>query len=53
MHLTHYADLRNDHFVILAAAKYCEFLTPHLSNVETPLDGMRIGEQMHYLGQCS
>lgn len=48
--LSEYSDLEEDHFMILASTKYCEFLTSHLSHFETPLKGMRIGEQMQYLG---
>jgi hypothetical protein len=42
-------DLANDHFVILASTKYRTFLTPQLCSVEVPLEGLRIGEQLHWL----
>lgn len=43
------ADLRADHFVFLAGAKYRQHLTPHLNSYEVPLEGLRIGEQLGQL----
>ena len=42
-------DIERDRFIILAGDKYRRFLIPHLGNVETPLEGMRIGEQVQFL----
>ena len=42
-----------DHVVILAGARYREFIMEALSNmvteVEVPLEGLRIGEQLSWL----
>jgi cytoplasmic iron level regulating protein YaaA (DUF328/UPF0246 family) len=46
------ADLRRDHFIILAGARYREHLLPHLSSVEMPLAGLTIGKQLQYLKEC-
>jgi len=51
--LSNHADLKKDCFIVLASAKYREFLLSHLSTYENPLKGLRIGEQMHYLDQCT
>src|SRR6056297_348792 len=45
------ADIQRDRFIILAGDKYRRFLTPHLHNVELPLESMRIGEQVQFLQQ--
>ncbi|KAF0194037.1 MAG: hypothetical protein FD169_2083 [Bacillota bacterium] len=37
-------DLAADEFVILAGAKYCEYLLPHLKSYQLPLKGKRQGE---------
>ena len=39
-------DLNNDHFIILAGAKYRKYITPGLAHWEAPLTGLRIGQQM-------
>jgi hypothetical protein len=46
------ADLDNDRFTVLAGKKYRKHLVPHLSTVEVPLDGMRIGEQLSHLNEA-
>ena len=45
------ADLQHDEFVFLAGAKYRKYLIPHLAHVEVPLEGLRIGEQLHRLSE--
>lgn len=45
------ADLRNDHFIFLAGAKYRKYLTPYLASYEVPLQGMPIGKQLQYLAK--
>lgn len=42
-------DIINDTFVFLAGVTYREFLVPLLKHVETPLEGLGIGRQMHQL----
>ena len=42
-------DIERDRFIILAGDRYRRFLIPHLRNVELPLEGMRIGEQVQFL----
>lgn len=43
------ADLQNDEFVFLGGEKYRENLLPHISNYQIPMEGLRQGEQLHYL----
>jgi len=43
------ADLKLDHFIMLAGAKYCEFLLPELANYFLPLRGKRQGEGLALL----
>ncbi|MBN1545149.1 MAG: hypothetical protein JW902_00655 [Syntrophaceae bacterium] len=45
------ADLKNDHFVFLAGAKYRKNLVPYMTYVEIPLEGLRIGEQLQRLSE--
>jgi hypothetical protein len=45
------ADLQNDRFILLAGSKYRKFIVPHLAHWEAPLEGMRIGEQLQWLGR--
>lgn len=42
-------NLATDRFVILAGKTYRSRLVPHLTNVELPLDGLRLGEQLRFL----
>ena len=43
------SDTANDHYVLLAGARYRRYLTPHLRHFEVPLEGLRIGEQLSQL----
>ncbi|NPA08445.1 MAG: hypothetical protein GXO46_05615 [Chlorobi bacterium] len=36
-------------FIFLAGEKYRKYLLPHLNNVQIPLKGLRIGEQLQML----
>lgn len=45
------ADLQQDQFTFLAGAKYRKYLVPFMEYVEVPLEGLRIGEQLHRLSQ--
>ena len=44
-------DLRKDHFIFLAGAKYRKYLTSHLSSFDVPMEGMSIGKQLQYLSE--
>ena len=44
-------DLQNDQFVFLAGAKYRKHLIRHMANVQVPMEGLRIGEQLHRLNE--
>lgn len=43
------ANLEKDHFIILAGRNYRDNLIPHMNSYVVPLEGMRIGEQLHFL----
>jgi hypothetical protein len=43
------ADLEQDHFIILAGARYREYLLPHLRSHEIPLEGLPFGMQLQEL----
>ena len=43
------ADLSNDRFIFLASLRYRQFLTPQLSHVEVPMEGLGIGKQLQWL----
>lgn len=45
------SDLQNDEFVFLAGAKYRKYLIPRMANVQVPMEGLRIGEQLHRLNE--
>ena len=49
--LAEVSDLQQDHFIFLAGDKYRKYLLPRLKNVEIPLQGLRIGEQLHRLSE--
>lgn len=49
--LAKYCDLEKDLFLILAGRKYCEFLLPHLRNVENPMSVMGIGKRLKFLSE--
>ncbi len=36
-------------FIFLAGLKYRKYLVPHMKNVQIPLEGLRIGEQLQML----
>ena len=42
-------DVEEDHFVFLAGDKYRRYLVPRLRSVEVPMEGLGIGEQLHFL----
>ena len=42
-------DVQETHFIFLAGQKYRQYLIPHLSSYEAPLQRLRIGEQLQYL----
>jgi len=44
-----YADLQQDHFIILAGERYRQYLLPYLASFEIPLEGLTIGRQLQYL----
>ena len=43
------ADLQGDRFIFLAGIKYRKYLLPYLAFYEIPLEGQRIGKQLHIL----
>ena len=47
------SDLRHDRYVILAGTRYRQDLTPHLAHTEIPMEGLRIGEQLQFLGRAT
>jgi hypothetical protein len=47
--LSEKANLQEDQFTFLAGVKYRKYLLPNLANVEIPLKGLRIGEQLQRL----
>ncbi|OOS24753.1 hypothetical protein B0681_06355 [Moraxella porci DSM 25326] len=49
--LSQVCDLNHDKFIILAGNNYLMPLQRHLSHIELPLVGMRIGERMQFLNQ--
>ena len=42
-------NLKNDMFVFFAGKKYREHILPHIKYYKTPLEGLRIGEQLKFL----
>ena len=49
--LSERTDLQRDQFIFLAGAKYRKYLVPHLTNVETPFEGLTIGKQLQRLSE--
>lgn len=49
--LKEHADLKKDHFILLAGQNYRKYLTPHIASYEVPLAGLPIGKQLQYLSQ--
>jgi len=43
------ADPWNNEFIILAGERYRRYLEPQLMNVQVPLKGLRIGQQLQFL----
>lgn len=42
-------DLSKDEFIFLAGMKYRENLLPRIAHYKIPLEGLKIGEQLHRL----
>jgi hypothetical protein len=47
--LSEYADLQNDHFIVLAGMRYRKFLLQYLSSYEIPMAYLPIGKQLQFL----
>lgn len=47
--LTTVANPEEDRFTVLAGRKYRKHLIPELVNVDVPMEGLRIGEQLQFL----
>lgn len=45
------SEVEETEFIFLAGLKYRQYLLPHLKHVQTPLEGLRIGEQLQRLGE--
>ncbi|MBL3591834.1 MAG: hypothetical protein JMN24_18970 [gamma proteobacterium endosymbiont of Lamellibrachia anaximandri] len=45
--------LEETEFTFLAGEKYRKYLLPHLNNVQIPLKGLRIGEQLQRLKELT
>ncbi len=43
------SNLETDQFIFLAGKQYRRFLTPSINHYEIPMQGLGIGEQLHYL----
>ena len=43
------SDLSCDKFIFLAGERYRQYLLPHISHYEIPLQGLRVGEQKQWL----
>lgn len=41
-------DLENDEFIILAGAKYRKYITPEMKHWTSPVEGLRIGQQLQF-----
>jgi len=51
--LSEFADLQNDHFIILAGLRYRKFLLQYLSSYEIPMANLPIGKQLQFLKRGS
>jgi len=51
--LSKVAPLDEAEFTFLAGDKYRKYLLPHIKNVEVPLKGLRIGEQLQRLKELT
>lgn len=45
-------DIENDKVIFIAGAKYRKYIEPLIKNVEVPMRGMKIGEQLQFLKRC-
>jgi hypothetical protein len=45
------ADVEKDKFVILAGQNYLTPIKAALKHIETPLEGMKIGERLQFLSE--
>ena len=43
-------DMENDEVIFLAGEKYRKFLLPCIKNCHIPMNGLKIGEQLKFLG---
>ena len=47
--LKQYIDINNDAVTFLAGKRYREYIEPHIKNVNVPMEGLGIGQQLRYL----
>ena len=47
--LSNQADIKNDHFIILAGQEYIKPIAEHLSHIELPLNGLGQGNRVKFL----
>ena len=47
--LKQHTDLKRDKYIILCGAKYRQYLLPGICNYEIPMNGLRNGQQKHWL----
>ena len=45
-------DINNDKVIFMAGEKYRKYIEASINNVEVPMRGMRIGEQLQFLNRC-
>lgn len=45
-------NIKKDEFIILAGAKYREFIASKLDIVKVPMNRLSIGEQLHFLKEA-
>jgi len=45
-------DIDNDKVIFMAGLKYRKYIEPSIKNVEVPMRGMKIGEQLQFLKRC-
>lgn len=45
-------DINNDKVIFMAGEKYRKYIEPLINNVEVPMRGMKIGEQLQFLKRC-
>ncbi|MFH1307944.1 MAG: DUF6884 domain-containing protein [archaeon] len=43
------SNIKNDEFIFLAGQRYREYLIPHLTDYEVPMQGLGIGKQLKFL----